>query len=294
MTSAGPKVSVVIPHYRDLRALDICLAKLERQTYPRAEVEIIVADNASPEGEAAVARAIGGRARLVIVPEKGAGPARNGGVAAAGGDILAFIDSDCQAEPEWLAEGVAALSGYDFVGGRVRVLVDDPEHMTPAEAFERVFAFDFKTYITRQGFTGSGNFFCPRAIFEAVGGFRAGVSEDVDWSHRARAAGYRLGYAPKAVVGHPARRTWPELRLKWRKTNIETYRLWRNRGGGRLAWVLRNLLMPASAVVHTPRVLLSPELSKSSQRLAAVATLYRLRFWRLGDALRILAAPEAS
>ncbi|MFN3514874.1 MAG: glycosyltransferase [Phenylobacterium sp.] len=284
----APKVSVIVPHYNDLAGLEICLQTLERQTLPRDQFEIVVADNASPQGEAAVAGVIAGRARLVIVREKGAGPARNGGVAASRGEMLAFIDSDCQAEPEWLEQGLAALADYDFIGGRVKVLVDDPARMTGAEAFERVFAFDFKTYITKKGFTGSGNLFCPRSLFEEVGGFRTGLSEDLEWSHRARAAGYRLGYAPLAVVGHPARRSWEELRAKWRRVNAETWGLSAGRSGRRLRWLLRNLALPASAVVHSPKVLASRELHTFGQRLRALGTLYRLRFWRLADSLRIL------
>jgi glycosyltransferase involved in cell wall biosynthesis len=284
----APRVSVIIPHYRDLARLDLCLVALERQTLARSKFEIVVADNASPEGEAAVAAVIAGRARLVVVPERGAGPARNGGVAASRGQILAFTDSDCVPEPAWLAEGLAALNAFDFVGGRVKVLVGDERHMTGPEAFERVFAFDFKTYILRKGFTGSGNLFCPRAVFESAGGFRTAVSEDVEWSHRATAKGYRLGYAPRAVVGHPARRTWAELTTKWRRTNRETFNLFRTRRRGRILWVLRNALVPASALVHGPRVLASRELSTPGQRARALATLFRLRFWRSVDAMRIL------
>ncbi|MDB5453443.1 MAG: glycosyl transferase family 2, partial [Caulobacteraceae bacterium] len=140
-------ISVVVPHYNDLERLDLCLDALERQTYPRNSFEIIVADNASPQGREVIEQVIGGRASLVVVSEKGAGPARNGGVATTRGEVLAFIDSDCVPEAAWLAEGVRALATYDFVGGRVRVLVANPDRMTPTEAFERVFAFDFKTYI---------------------------------------------------------------------------------------------------------------------------------------------------
>lgn len=289
---AQPTVSVIIPHYRDLEALAVCLETLRRQSYPASRVEIIVADNASPEGETVIARAIGDGPRLVIVSERGAGPARNGGAAVAMGDVFAFIDSDCQADTDWLAEGVTALEDFDFIGGRVRVLVDDPRKMSPAEAFEKVFAFDFETYITRQGFAGSGNLFCPRPVFEAVGGFLAGVSEDVEWSHRARARGFRLGYAPRAVVGHPARKTWSDLREKWRKTNLETYGLIRRRGGGRLRWLMRNFVVPLSAVAHTPRVLFSRELNTRGQRLSALAMLYWLRCWRLADAMRLTFAGE--
>ena len=104
----------------------------------------------------------------------------------------------------------------------MEVLVDDPQAMTPVECFERVFAFDFKTYILKKKFTGSGNLFCPRTVFDAVGGFDNGVSEDVEWCMRARAAGYSIGFAPRAVVGHPARRSWSELETRWKRLNSES------------------------------------------------------------------------
>lgn len=286
--SETPKVSVVIPHYRDLNGLDLCLRALERQTYPREDFEIIVADNNSPEGEAAVAAAIAGRARLTVVTEKGAGPARNGGVAISRGAILAFTDSDCVPEPEWLAEGLAALPSYDFVGGRVTVLIDDPAAMTDAEAFERVFAFDFKTYITKKGFTGAGNLFCARALFDDVGGFRVGVSEDLEWSHRARGKGYRLGYAPRAIVGHPARRTWEELSGKWRRVNAETYGLYAEKSAGDVKWLARTLALPVSALAHSPKVFASDQLNTLGQRFQALSMLYRLRLWRFGHCLTLV------
>ncbi len=289
-----PKVSVIVPHYRDYLHLDRCLSGLMRQNFSREEFEVVVADNGSPEGLAVVTEIVGGRARIVVVEEKGAGPARNGGVAIASGTILAFTDSDCEPEPDWLLEGLRALDECDFVGGRVKVLVDDPKHMTAVEAFECVFAFDFKTYVTRKGFAGAGNLFCSRAVFDNVGGFRTGVSEDIDWSHRATAAGYAIGYAPKAVVGHPARKSWAELLSKWKRINREIYKLQTTQNAGRIGWFLRTLALPLSAVAHTPRVLLSPELNTFGQRLSALGVLYRLRLWRFIDGIRILTETPAS
>ncbi|HEX4184035.1 MAG TPA: glycosyltransferase, partial [Caulobacteraceae bacterium] len=221
----APRVSVIVPHYEDLRGLGLCLDALARQTFPRGDFEIIVSDNASPAGPEAVARTIAGRARLVVTTEKGAGPARNGGVAQARGEILAFTDSDCQPEPEWLEQGVQALSRCDFVGGQMRVLVDDPDAVTATEAFELVFAFDNETYVFQKGFTVTANLFCRREMFDRVGAFGVGLSEDVDWCHRATRAEFKIGYEPAAVVGHPARRTWAELEKKWRRTNREAYLL---------------------------------------------------------------------
>lgn len=287
-----PFVSVIVPHFQDLAGLEICLAGLEAQTYPRDRFEIVVADNNSPVGLDAVAAVVRNRAQLVLVTEKGAGPARNGGVKSSSGEILAFIDSDCVAEPQWLAEGVEALSRFDLVGGQVRVLVSDLTRMTAAEAFERVFAFDFKTYIEKKGFTGAGNMFCSRELFNKVGGFGVGLSEDVDWSRRAVSAGATLGYAPRAALGHPARVSWEQLRNKWRRINAETFGLMKGHKHQRARWLGRNALLPLSAVAHTPKIFLSPELTSFEQRLKALGMLFRLRLWRLKDAITLLREPS--
>jgi GT2 family glycosyltransferase len=264
------------------------LSALADQTYPTELIEIVVGDNNSPEGETSVAAVIGGRAKLVVVEERGAGPARNGAVAISTGAVLAFVDADCRPERTWLEEGLRALGGYDFIGGRVTVLVDNLDRMTDAEAFERVFAFDFETYINRKGFTGAGNLFCSRQVFDRVGEFRTGVSEDIEWSQRACAMGMRLGYAPKAIVGHPARQSWDELRLKWSRVNRERFQLAMERQGGRLKWLVQSLALPFSAIAHTPKVLGSDQLSSLRQRFQALRMLFKLRMWRLKDAAELM------
>jgi glycosyltransferase involved in cell wall biosynthesis len=280
-------VSVIIPHYNDLDALDICLSTLVRQNFPSEQMEIIVADNASPQGRASVEEVVGNRARLIHVKNRGAGPARNGGVAASTGQILAFIDADCSADPDWLAQGVAALTKYDIVGGRVDVSVKDDNRMTAAEAFERVFAFDIENYLSRKGFVVTANLFCHRAVFDAVGDFGVGVSEDVDWCHRASACNFRIGYVPFALVSHRARRSWIELKNKWSRINSETYSLKMRGKNGRVSWILTSVILPASAFAHTPRVLMSERL-QMTQKIAALGMLYKIRFWRTWDYLRLL------
>jgi GT2 family glycosyltransferase len=289
MGGQSMKVSVIVPHYNDLLALDLCLAALECQTFPADQREVIVADNASPQGEEAVAKVVGTRARLVTVRQKGAGPARNGGVAASKGEILAFADSDCVPDPRWLEKGVSALADWDFVGGRIEVLTQTGAAMSATESFEKVFAFDTENYVSRKGFAVTCNLFCPRRVFDAVGIFKNGISEDVDWCHRARQMGYSLGYAPDAMVGHPARRSWADLRKKWIRINAETFALTAGTPMGRFKWIFRSLALPASCLVHTAKVVRSRKLNSARQRLGALGVLYRLRFWRMLDSMRLLA-----
>jgi GT2 family glycosyltransferase len=181
-----------------------------------------------------------------------------------------------------------ALAGFDFVGGRVDVLVQDQTETTPVEAFEKVFAFDIASYAKRKGFVGAGNLFCSREVFDRVGAFASGVSEDVDWCHRATAKGLKLGYTSRAAVGHPARRSWRELRTKWSRIDAETFALKKRSAGGHLMWLLLGLALPISALIHTPKVLMSNRLSGLHQRFGALGVLYRIRFWRAWDYFQLL------
>lgn len=288
VAGGGPDVSVIIPHYDDLPALDRGLDALMRQTYPAARTEIVVCDNASLPA-AQVEAAIAGRARLVVEPAKGAGPARNRAVAAARGSRLAFIDSDCIADPDWLAQGLAALDdpalGADLVGGRVKVF-SDAARPTGADLFEQIFAFDFKSYIERKGFTGAGNLFCSKATFAAVGEFAAELSEDVEWSRRAVAMGFRLLYCHTAVVSHPTRADWPALRAKWKRMTREAYLTRRKEGRGRAGWLARQLAVAASPLFHSPRVLLRAGFTPA-EKLRAIGALWRIRWWRVGEGIRL-------
>lgn len=280
-------VSVIIPHYNDLHGLDCCLSALAQQTYPAELIEVIVADNCSPQGAAAVEGCIAGRACMVMTGTRGAGPTRNAGVAASSAPLLAFVDSDCIPEPQWLAAGIAALAGDDIVGGAVNVSVGHDGPLSPAEAYEMCFAFNNEAYVRKKGFSVTANLFTPRRVFDEVGPFRAEVSEDVDWCHRARAKGYRLGYAPAAGIAHPARRTWSELRRKWLRIQSETYALRVPTIGGRLRWLARSWAMPLSIPAHAPAIWSNTRLSNARDRRAALAGLVQLRLWRFVDGHRL-------
>lgn len=289
MTQAhAPNISVIIPHYCQPEALDACLASLARQTLARDRFEVLVIDNNSPGGLEPVRAIVGERARLLVETAKGAGPARNRGAEDARGRVFAFIDADCVASPQWLEEGLKGLGRFDIVGGRVDVSVHDERAMTGAEAFERVFAFDFRSYIEDKGFTGSGNLFCSRETFAAVGGFRPAVSEDKDWSHRATALGFSLGYHDAAAIAHPARADWAELTRKWSRLNREALMLAEEEPLGRWRWAARNWLVPLSIAPHALKMLRSRKLPNIDARLRGLGTLVAIRLWRFADGHRAL------
>jgi GT2 family glycosyltransferase len=192
-----------------------------------------------------------------------------------------------------LEEGLAELRLADFAGGRVDVLVDDPRRMTAAEAFESVFAFHNERYVRDLGFTVTASMFVWRSVFDAVGGFENGVPEDKDWCERAGRQGYRIRFAPKSIVGHPARRTMPELKRKWRRLTLERCEGARRNGRGPTLLLLRESAALLAVARDAFAPLASKRLSGMRNRLLAIGGLAQIRAYRFGIAHRaILGSPE--
>lgn len=283
----NPVASVIVPHYNDIDNLMICLRLLCRQTVPRDAFEIIVVDNNSRIGLKRIQEEVGDLARVVNAQEQGAGAARNYGISLAASDKLAFIDSDCVPTLMWLECGLRALEQADIVGGEVQVLHGDP--MRPAEAFEVVFAFQNERYIKKKGFSGSGNLFTHSRVLTKVGGFKTGLSEDVEWCHRARQHGFEIRYEPGARVGHPARRTWSELKRKWQRLTVESYRLARENDKGEIfRWWIRSFVVLLSPFVHWIVIIRTRKLEHLKDRLGALWVLFAIRMYRFYEAQRLV------
>ena len=287
-----PLVTVVVPHYNQPQALADCLDSLARQSFPAAHYEVIVADNGSDDQAAlAVALELLPGARLVREEKRGAANARNAAIEVARGEAFAFIDADCVAHPDWLAEGLAALARTDLVGGEVVVTVANEGRPSPVEAFERVFGFRQRMYVRRKNFSVTANLFATRAAVEAVGPFRHGVSEDLDWCRRAVALGFRLAFNARSIISHPARRTWDDLVLKWDRLTAERWNGFEGRSPGRrLEWAALAVATALSAAPHLLTVLTSRRLRRLQDRAGAAAVLARIRWWRARRMIALLAA----
>lgn len=221
MTRTPRKVSVLVLSWNGREHLEPCLAALEAQRPTGTEVEILLLDNGSTDGTAEWVRRAHPRVRLV---ESGANlgfcAGNNRLAELADGDLLALLNNDTRAEPDWLAalvdgyrtapDDVAALGGriVDWQAERLdfgRGLMTFDGH-----AFQLDFRRPLATArVPRSGeellFGCGGNLLVEREAFLAVGGFDPryfAYLEDVDLGWRLWSAGRRVVACPEATVRH--------------------------------------------------------------------------------------------
>ena len=207
-----PAITVVIPALDAATVIGGCIdAVATQQEAP--PFEVVVVDNGSRDGTPDIVRRHPIGARVVVETARGPYAARNAGVATARGRIIAFTDADCVPSPRWLAEAVAAIdAGADLVGGGiVQRLSSRP---TSWERYDAAMYLTQDLYVAEQGFAATANLVVRADVFDKVGGFvpELVASGDGEFCRRATAAGFRLLYAPEAVVEHHPRRT---LRDTW-------------------------------------------------------------------------------
>ena len=113
--SDWPRVSVIVAAYNAARTLDECLQSLEQLDYP--DYEVIVVSDGSTDATAEISSRYS--VRVIDAPRGGLSRARNLGIAAATGEIVAFLDSDAYVDPGWLFFLVTALEEHKSaaVGG---------------------------------------------------------------------------------------------------------------------------------------------------------------------------------
>ena len=282
-------ISVIIPHFNQEDHLRTCLSVLHAQRGVSAEVEIIVVDNASRRIPEAICAAW---PDVTLLSEKapGPGPARNTGAAAAKGDVLAFIDADCYAHPDWLHYIEQAFMRPDtqIIGGDVQVGYADPGHPTFLEPYEAIYSFRNKEHIA-EGFSGTGNLATRPAILHHVGPFAGiGIAEDRDWGFRSKALGYHTDYIAAMIVYHPARKSFSELTQKWDRHIAHDYEEKTSGPAGIIKWVGRTVAVSGSPLLELRTILTSPRVSGLAQRVTAFACLCAVRLYRGYAMTRIL------
>lgn len=196
---------MIVPVRDDRRGVETLLAALAEQTLAVECFEVIVVDDGSADGSAEVARRAG--ARVLRTPGGGGSyAARNLGLAAAAGEVLAFTDADCRPAPDWLERGLAAFAqdSEAIVAGEIQVVLG--ERPSTAAIIDAARHLNQERAV-RDGLCATANLFVPRRAFERVGIFndRLISGGDGEFGSRATRAGFTLRHAPEVVVRHPPR-----------------------------------------------------------------------------------------
>jgi glycosyltransferase involved in cell wall biosynthesis len=215
LPNAQPRVfaSIVIPAFRRPEKLREAVRSALHQDLAPEQFEVIVVDSSPDDENVKVISDLQAEARCVLrcykkEPE-GPGPSRNLGAREARGQFLAFMDSDCQAYPQWLRKALAAFEdGVGLVSGRIVAGPSVPKSV-----------FNFTLEVEQENFLyHAANIVYRREPFEAAGGFTADMNphcekpmggEDVDLAWRVKRLGWTSRFASEAVVRHEIVRLSP-------------------------------------------------------------------------------------
>ena len=211
--SSYPKVSVVVCSYNGARTLEGCLQSLLKIDYPNFEVVLV--DDGSKDNTQEIAAKYPA-VKNVLQKNMGLSYARNVGARASTGEIIAYTDSDCMADPDWLYQLVGTLISGEYAG------VGGPNISPPAEDWIQACvsaspggpSHVLLTDVVAEHIPGCNMAFY-RWAFELVGGFdveyrKAG--DDVDFCWRLQQLGHVIAFSPSAIVWHYRRFTLTAFR----------------------------------------------------------------------------------
>ncbi len=193
-----PSVSVIVPVFNCERFLREALESIRAQDH-RA-LEIIVVDDGSTDGSAAVAQAFPG-VTLITQENRGVATARNAGLAVAHGELIAWLDADDLWLPGKLSVEIAHLATNPATSITLchqRMFSNPGDPVPPwvqTPRAEKWMTYSLYASVMR------------REVFELVGDFNPSlrVGEDFDWYLRAREAGARLDLLDDVLVCHRVR-----------------------------------------------------------------------------------------
>lgn len=201
-----PRVSIVIPAYKRTELLHKAVRSLFEQDLDRDNYELIVVDSSPHPRNVEALRELQAQApcsmRFYVKQPEGPGPSRNLGAQQARGEILAFMDSDCQATPGWLRAGLAGFEdGVGIVQGKVL-----PDPAARRGIFTRYVVVEQDSLLFE-----AANIFYRRHAFEETCGFVRDLDphadhnlggEDAELGWQVKRNGWQTRFAPEALVYH--------------------------------------------------------------------------------------------
>jgi len=198
-----PFVSVVIPAHNEGGRIDACLNALLAQNYSAAGFEIIVVNNQSSDDTAS--RAQGYPVTVIHESRMGPASARNAGIQAARGDIIALVDADCVPSDSWLRELLAGIEDPEtgcFVG---EIIPLHPAHTLAQYIHDRRLICQMRLLMQAPPVAATGNIAYRKTVFGTIGlfdnDFITGEDNDLFW-RLVKSDRFRIRYNPQAVVAH--------------------------------------------------------------------------------------------
>lgn len=191
---SNPLVSVIIPVYNGAAYLAEALESVLAQDYQ--PLDVIVVDDGSTDRTAEIVRSYP-VARYFAQTNQGHGAARNTGIAAARGELIAFLDADDLWAPQKLSMQVGYLMAHPDLGytiSHLRILIE-PGVAKPAWLNERLSLEYAAAYLPSA-------LLVRRRVLEEVGGFDVSLwcSNDSDWFFRAKDAGITMALLPDVLL----------------------------------------------------------------------------------------------
>jgi GT2 family glycosyltransferase len=199
-----PRVSVVIASYNGARTLKACLDSLQGLRYP--DYEVILVDDGSTDNTSELATLYPKVRWLRHRHNNGLSEARNTGIAAATGEIVAFTDADCRADVDWLYYLVSVMRREQVIGiGGPNLLPPDDSCVASAVMVSPGGPAHVMLTDRRAEHIPGCNMAFYKWALQEIGGFdpqfrQAGDDVDICW--RLQQAGFQIGFSPAGFVWH--------------------------------------------------------------------------------------------
>jgi GT2 family glycosyltransferase len=210
----APLISVVVCTFNGAATLRDCLEGVRALRYPH--VEAIVVDDGSTDASAAIAHEL--EARVISTPNRGLSEARNTGLEAAAGEIVAYLDDDARPDADWLTYLAATFAATDHAGiGGPNVPPAEETGVASCVANAPGGPVHVLVSDTEAEHLPGCNMAFRRSVLLELGGFDPQfrvAGDDVDLCWRLQEAGHTLGFHPAAMVWHRRRST---IRRFWRQ-----------------------------------------------------------------------------
>lgn len=198
-----PLISIIIPNYNYAKYIARTIDSALAQTYPN--IEVVVVDDESKDDSLDVLEEFGSRIKVIAQTNQGVSAARNNGVAASSGELVAFLDADDLWSPEKLERQMAIIDRDAEIGlvhcWMTYIDTEDKPMGQMADGTAGQIAAEILRF-DGGGVIGAGSTsLIPRRVFDEVGGFDVRMSTAADWDISYRiAARYKIGMVCEPLV----------------------------------------------------------------------------------------------